>query len=218
MSIAQVNWTTNGGTKSPISLSSCRMQSPEAGRYVVAQKSIASNEKILSETPFAFIPVHNYGMKKYFNSDCENCGLVNIWPFLCLECRMASYCSPKCCSDHQKIHKYECEGYKINLWFEIGIAHLSIRCLLVGFPALLKKIQTFDKSEFKNKPGKIYQKIVQICNDDYKNYFATPDTGDEDEFQAYARIIGLLPNLFRCETFPQKNMPYALVSTSSSAH
>lgn len=87
-----------------------RMFAQDTGRYVVAQKSIAKHEKIFTETPFAFIPVHNYGLKKYFNSDCENCGLANIWPFLCLSCRMASYCSPKCCNEHQKIHKYECEG------------------------------------------------------------------------------------------------------------
>ena len=185
------------------------MQSQSAGRYVVAQKSIAQNEKIFSETPFAFVPVHNYGLKKYFNSDCENCGLVNIWPFLCLECRMASYCSPKCCHEHQNIHKYECEGYKLNLWFEIGIAHLSVRCLLVGFPALLKKIQTFDKSEYKNKPAKIFQKIIKVCNEDYKNYFL-PQDGTEDDFRDYARIIGLVSNLFKGD-FISKNAPYALV-------
>lgn len=184
------------------------MSGTEAGRYVVAQKSINQHEKLFSEAPFAFIPVHNYGPKKYFNSDCEHCGLVNIWPFLCLDCRMASYCSPKCCAEHHSIHKYECEGYKINLWFEIGIAHLSIRCLLVGFPALLRKLQTFERSEYKNKPNKIFQKVVQLCSDDYQDYFAKSG----DEFQEYARVIGLLPNLFRGETFPLKNMPYALVS------
>lgn len=156
-------------------------------------------------------------MKKYFNSDCENCGLVNIWPFLCLECRMASYCSPKCCEDHQKVHRYECEGYKINLWFEIGIAHLSVRCLLVGFPALLKKLQTFEKSEFKNKPGKVFQRIVQICNEEYKNYFEQYEES-EDEFHGYARVIGLLPNLFRGDSFPLKNTPYAIVSCAASCY
>lgn len=187
------------------------MSSPAAGRFVVAQKTIGKHEKILSELPFAFIPVHNYGMKKYFNSDCEHCGMVNIWPFLCLDCRMASYCSPKCCDAHHKVHKYECEGYKINLWFEIGIAHLSVRCFLVGFPALLQKLQTLDRAEFKNKPGKIFQRMVQVCSDDYQNYFALSD-GAEDEFRNYARVIGLLPNLFRGDSFPLKNLPYALVS------
>jgi hypothetical protein len=186
-----------------------RMFDDTNGRYVVAQKSIAKNEKIFSEKPFAFIPVHNYGIKKYFNSDCENCGLVNVWPFLCLDCRMASYCSPKCCEEHQRIHKYECQGYKVNLWFEIGIAHLSVRCLLVGFPSLIKKLQTFSVSEFKNKPEKIFQRIIQICNEKYRNYF---DSDGGDDFQHYARVIGLLPNLFRDGTFSLKNSPYALVS------
>ena len=102
-------------------------------------------------------------------------------------------------------------GYKINLWFEIGIAHLSIRCLLVGFPALLKKIQTFERSEYKNKPSKIFQRVLQVCSEEYKDYFA-PNVA-EDTFQEYARVIGLMPNLFRDQAFPSKNMPYALVSS-----
>lgn len=162
--------------------------------------------------PFAFVPVHNFGMKKYFNSDCENCGLVNIWPFLCLECRMASYCSPKCCEEHQKVHKYECAGYKINLWFEIGIAHLAFRCLLVGFPSLIRKLQSFDKSELKNKPGKIFKKLVLLCNEKHNDYFLSSDDGGADDFNAYAKVIGLLPNLFRKNEFPIRNAPYALVS------
>ncbi|CRL00934.1 CLUMA_CG014458, isoform A [Clunio marinus] len=188
-----------------------QMINRDVGRYVVAQKAIAKHEKIFSELPFAFIPVHNHGVKKYFNSDCENCGLVNIWPFLCLECRMASYCSPKCCEDHQKIHKYECEGYKINLWFEIGIAHLSIRCLLVGFPSLLKKIQSFDHKEYKNKPEKIFKRILQICNEEHQNYFESSENSNND-FHDYAKVIGLVPNLFHCGTFPTKNMPYAVTA------
>lgn len=188
------------------------MFSKDQGRYVVAKKSIPINEVIYSEKPFAFVPVHLYGMKKYFNSDCENCGVVNIWPFLCHDCRMASYCSTKCQREHLKIHKYECEGYKINLWFEIGIAHLSVRCLLVGFPSLVRKLKTFDRSELKNKPAKIFQKIISHCEKDYANYFED-ESKDEDDFRNYARVINLVPNLFTGgEHFPLKNMPYALVS------
>lgn len=184
------------------------MFSTAEGRYVVAKKSIAANEPIYSEKPFAFVPVHLYGMKKYFNSDCENCGVVNIWPFLCHDCRMASYCSTKCQREHLKVHKYECEGYKVNLWFEIGIAHLSVRCLLVGIPALVRKLKTFDRSELKNKPAKIFQKIIASCEKNYGDFFEE----DNDEFRSYARVINLVPNLFNGDHFPVKNMPYALVS------
>lgn len=83
------------------------MFSDSIGRYVVAEKSIAKDEVIYSEIPFAFVPVHNYGVKKYFNTDCENCALTNVWPFLCLECRHSTYCSSSCRDEHQKIHKYE---------------------------------------------------------------------------------------------------------------
>lgn len=96
-------------------------------------------------------------------------------------------------------------------WFEIGIAHLALRCLLVGFPALIKKLstKTFDKSEFKNQPEKIFKKIVEISATDYKDVLA--EGKPDDEFQAYAKVIGLLPNLFRDEVFSTKNMPYAFV-------
>lgn len=186
-----------------------RMSSPTQGRYVVAKKSISRDEKIFSESPFAFVPVHNSGVRKYFNSDCENCGNVNIWPFLCHECRMAAYCSTKCSEEHSKIHKYECEGYKINLWSEIGIAHLSVRCLLVGFPSLIEKIKTFNRNELKNKPAKVFQKILTQCEQNHKDYFADDN---KDEFNSYAKIIGLLPNLFINDNFPLKNLPYAFVS------
>lgn len=97
----------------------------------------------------------------------------------------------------------------MNLWFEIGIAHLSVRCLLSGFGSLLKKIQTLEKSEYKNKPAKIFHKVLQICRDDYGDYF---EQKTNDEFQEYARVLGLVPNLFQSDSFPEKNMPYAIVS------
>lgn len=192
-----------------------RMCSPEAGRYVVAQRPIAKDERIFSEQPFAFVPIHQYGMKKYFNMDCENCGLINIWPFLCFHCRMASYCSPKCLEDHSPIHKYECPGNLRNLFSEIGIAHLSIRCLLIGFPMLLKKLRTLEKSVYKNNPAMVFEKILEICRDEYTDYFASIDPSDE--FQDYARVLSLQPNLFRDEKFPTKNTPYAFVSKTISS-
>lgn len=55
--------------------------------------------------------------------------------------------------------------------------------------------------------------MVQICGDE--DYFSPPS---DDDFQDYARVIGLLPNLFRNESFPVKNAPYALVSVKTSAN
>lgn len=100
-------------------------------------------------------------------------------------------------------------------WFEIGIAHLALRCLLVGFPALIKKLSTkaFDKSEFKNQPEKIFRKILEISSTDYKDVLS--EDNPKDEYQAYAKVVGLMPNLFRDDEFLAKNMPYAFVRLST---
>lgn len=187
-----------------------QMHSEEAGRYVIAQKPIAEREKILTEAPFAFIPVHNYAVKKYFNTDCENCALVNVWPFLCLECRHSTYCSSQCRDSHKNIHKYECEGYKKNLFFEIGIAHLSLRVLLVGFASLVPILESLDKDDFKGNPEKIFEKLLEkarhVTDGDY---FCNKEN---DPFFDYARVLCLQPNLLRNNLFPQRNLPYAYVS------
>jgi hypothetical protein len=183
-----------------------QMFSEKAGRYVVAQKPIARNEKILTETPFAFVPVNNYAVKKYFNTDCECCGLVNVWPFLCLECRHATYCSSNCRESHKILHKYECEGYKKNLFYEIGIAHLSLRVLLVGFSSLIGILESLDKSEYKNCPEKIYNRIIEKAAEITENYFTSEEQSD---FFEYAKVLNLQPNLLRNDSFPSKNLPYA---------
>lgn len=187
-----------------------QMYESDVGRFVVAQKPITLNEKILSETPFAFVPVHNYGVKKYFNTDCENCALVNVWPFLCLECRHSTYCSSSCRDNHRSIHKYECEGYKKNLFFEIGIAHLSLRVLLVGFNSLTPLFESLDRTEFKSHPEKIFNFILSKAKEKCQDYFILD--GD-DKFYEYARVLSLQPNLLRNESFPQRNFPYAYVSS-----
>jgi hypothetical protein len=185
------------------------LSSDEFGRYVVAQKTLSQNEMIFSEVPFAFVPVHNYEIKKYFNTDCENCALVNVWPFLCLECRHATYCSSKCREIHKSIHKYECEGYKKNLFFEIGIAHLSLRVFLVGFEALISKMETMELSQFQKDPDKIFREILKVSKDESSNYFRNCE--NNKQFFDYARVLCLVPNLFRGNNYPTRNMPYAYV-------
>jgi hypothetical protein len=185
-------------------------ESSDVGRFVVAHKPFVTNEKILCETPFAFVPVHNYGVKKYFNTDCEHCALVNVWPFLCLECRHSTYCSSTCRESHRSIHKYECEGYKKNLFFEIGIAHLSLRVLLVGFNSLTPLLESLDRTEYKSNPEKIFNLILSKAKEKAEDYFFRNEK--DDKFYEYARVLSLQPNLLRNETFPQRNFPYAYVS------
>lgn len=190
-----------------------QMYEANVGRYVVAQRSLKMHEKIFKETPFAFVPIYTYGVKKYFNTDCENCALVNIWPFLCLDCRHSSYCSNSCRENHKPIHKYECEGYKKNLFLEIGIAHLSLRVLLIGFKSLEGLLESLDRTHFKNNPEKIYNFILKEANKISQDYFNAKGSDEKhNEFFEYARVLSLQPNLLRNNTFPQKFYPYAYVS------
>lgn len=117
-----------------------RKSLPECGRFIVAGEGIKAGEQIYREKAFAFVPVYNDYRKLAISHHCQNCAKTNCIPFPCHECCRASYCSPECCLQHVDIHKYECDAYREkNLWIKIGIAHLAMRNLLVGFPSLLEK-------------------------------------------------------------------------------
>lgn len=173
------------------------------------------DEKIISERCFAFVPVSEPFGRRLINVDCENCASTNVIPFFCTTCGRASYCSPSCLKDHQFIHKYECEGYKLNLWHQIGIAHLSLRCLLTGIGALVQKVKdmrALEKSDQFEVPEKLLCKVLEVCRKDYNNYF----DDKKDEFTGYARVLGLVPNLFQDGKFPMKNFQYGFVSNFHS--
>lgn len=116
-------------------------ESEECGRFVLSGEKITKNEAIYREKAFAFIPVYNGDDNLSDSYHCQNCALVNCFPFPCYDCSRASYCSPKCREEHQTIHQYDCAGYKMNLLRQIGIAQLALRCLLVGLPPALAKLQ-----------------------------------------------------------------------------
>lgn len=187
-----------------------RMYNDKVGRYAVAKREIKKGELIFVEKPYAFVPVHD-GSKRITNVDCENCGLTNIIPFLCSDCSRASYCSPSCCADHMKIHKFECFGYKKNLWYQIGIASLSLRTILTGISMLCNKINGLDKKQFKNQPEKIFKHLNEICGKNYNNYFDS-DVEKSDEFQPYGQVFGLCTNFFKEDYVIMKTFHYAITS------
>jgi hypothetical protein len=186
------------------------LRNEELGRYVLAKSAIKKDEPIFVEKPFAFVPVHD-GSKRITNVDCENCAASNIIPFPCFHCGRASYCSPKCLENHENIHKYECVGYQKNLWYQIGIAHLSLRTLLTGINQLVQKIHGFDLEQFKNKPEKIFQHLEDICQQDYQDYFESSQSSDE--FREYGQVFALSTNFFtKHHLLFGKNFYYAITS------
>lgn len=119
-------------------------KSEELGRFVTAAEKVKKDEVIMSERAYAFVPVYedDYLDDLSVDMDCQNCAKTNVIQFPCEVCHKATYCSLSCLHEHRTIHQYECSGYQLNLWFYIGIAHLSLRTFLTGFPELVQKLSS----------------------------------------------------------------------------
>lgn len=118
-----------------------RKQTPSKGRFVIASEPISSDELIIKEKAFAFIPVYQQFDQNPIDLHCQNCAATNIViPYPCVVCKRASYCGLSCLTEHKKIHRFECNGYKKHLWYEIGIAHLALRTMLCGINELMEKM------------------------------------------------------------------------------
>lgn len=117
-----------------------RKQTLQKGRFVVASEQILTDELIVKEKAFAFIPVAQKFDQNPIDLHCQNCAATNIIPSPCGKCKRASYCGLSCLNQHQAIHQFECNGYKKHLWYEIGIAHLALRTMLCGINDLMKRI------------------------------------------------------------------------------
>lgn len=102
---------------------------------------MAKDEAILSERAYAFVPVYEECPSEHsLDTDCQSCAKTNVIQFPCKTCHRATYCSLHCRTEHAAIHQYECAGYQLNLWYQIGIAHLSLRTFLTGFPELAQRL------------------------------------------------------------------------------
>ena len=78
-------------------------------------------------------------------------------PVPCLKCTQPRYCSEDCrFTSWSSYHQYECTG--LDLFHSVGIAHLSLRIVLVtGFSTLLKIRPQIDKQEsFNDEYYKVY--------------------------------------------------------------
>ncbi|XP_055707359.1 SET and MYND domain-containing protein 4-like [Phlebotomus papatasi] len=139
----------------------------EQGRYMTAGEKIKRDDVIMSERAFAFVPVYENYPDDTIDTDCQNCAKVNIVSFPCYECYKATYCSTKCRKDHEAIHSVECFGYKRNLWYYIGIAHLSVRTFLSGFPELVERLE--NDTTITTLP-ELWRKTLDLCNDESFRY------------------------------------------------
>lgn len=93
----------------------------------------------MEEKAFAFVPVDSGNEMNQTADHCQHCGEINCVSISCPECKSASYCSKKCLDDHKYIHQLECAGYQMNLWMNVGIAHLAFRTFITGFDESKRK-------------------------------------------------------------------------------
>lgn len=140
-----------------------RLTTERQGRYVIAREKIEKDELIVKETAFAFVPVYSNYNQDPIDLNCQNCGKTNIIPFPCNTCGRASYCSITCRMNHNYCHKIECPGYKINLWYSIGIAHLAMRTFLTGFKEMIEKLRK--RQELKT-PEEIFIELAYLSAED----------------------------------------------------
>lgn len=86
-----------------------------------------------------------------------------IFHFSCRTCLELSYCSSKCWSSSwPNYHKWECSGYQMGIWRQIGIAHLALKVLLIS-------VTTTEILQF-NKVQKLVTNIDKLPEDDLMVY------------------------------------------------
>lgn len=108
---------------------------------MIATEPISTDDLIVKEKAFAFVPVLHKLEENPIELHCQNCAATNVIPYPCHTCKTATYCGPACLSEHEKIHRFECNGYKKRLWSDVGIAQLALRTMLCGINELIAKVQ-----------------------------------------------------------------------------
>lgn len=135
----------------------------------------------MSDRAFAFVPVYEECPDDHsVDMDCQNCAKTNVIQFPCEICHRATYCSLHCRTEHAAIHQYECAGYEMNLWYYIGIAHLSLRTFITGFPELVQKLSAEKDLSLTD----VWMRMMKLS----ANSASSPNS-----FR-YGQVLGLLAN------------------------
>ena len=115
------------------------------GRYIFAKEDISCGSIIISEKPYAAVL-----LPPWYKTHCQHCFDKVELLFPCYECAEVVFCSPLCYSNAWAVyHRFECK--KLTLMEKIGIAHLSLRIVLVSEASDLLK---FSCSEYINTNSK----------------------------------------------------------------
>ncbi|EDV35449.1 uncharacterized protein Dana_GF12496 [Drosophila ananassae] len=126
----------------------------ERGRYMVATEAIPQGTAIFSERASCFVPLEQRLI-------CQQCAssLMSA-PIPCPQCHQkVVYCSRKCREGHANIHRYECAGYRMDLFKLLGVSHLALRMVLVYVPLILPDLRDCKSSK------EIWESLMKLVNE-----------------------------------------------------
>ncbi|XP_046603722.1 SET and MYND domain-containing protein 4-like [Neodiprion virginianus] len=136
---------------------------PQKGRHVIANRDIQKGQVLFVEKPFAFVVLDQNDSSSFCRHCCHPYGAI---PIPCKTCVGTLYCSSECLDNAWSgYHKWECPGAQMRMGQQIGIAHLSLKVLLVGST-------TEDKERF-NEVQKLVTNIDKVSPDDLLVYGIT---------------------------------------------
>ncbi|XP_012219743.1 SET and MYND domain-containing protein 4-like [Linepithema humile] len=100
------------------------------GRHVVANRDIKKGQVLFIEKAFAFVPLNIYEMNHVCHHCCRTITAEVCTP--CTTCIDVLYCDLECLEKARPYHRWECLGYQLCIWSQIGIAYLALKMLFIS--------------------------------------------------------------------------------------
>jgi len=145
--------------------------SEHEGRHLVASKDLPEGSIIISEHPYAAVL-----LPQWFDTHCQHCYQLIHLLYPCKQCIEVRYCSDDCRkASWDMYHYFECG--KLKLLEQIGIAHLSLRIiLLTPTEELLKKRKPRIENPYLNVYESVYNLVThsdEMITEDFLSYSVT---------------------------------------------
>ncbi|CAG9864473.1 unnamed protein product [Phyllotreta striolata] len=146
------------------------------GRHVVATNPIKKGEVLFIEKAFIFAPVFKEN-KEIYSFKCYSCLKDIISSVPCASCTLCVYCNEKCrLTSWNECHRWECEGMKANIWYDLGIAFPAFKAVLKGAKTGFKIVKGDYEADLKKFGDKTdnYPYFNRLVSNIYKLKNAAP--------------------------------------------
>ncbi|XP_041367336.1 SET and MYND domain-containing protein 4-like isoform X2 [Gigantopelta aegis] len=166
------------------------MYNNKEGRYLVATQDITPGDCLIVEKPFSAVLLPDH-----YQTHCNHCvAVLTSPPFPCRECCRVQYCSETCRKLAWTVyHHIECKY--IDLLHSIGIAHLSLRTVLVAGSKYLKEFLTAREDSLRKWETGCGCGLSEVYEQDYSAVFNLVSHSEElhvDDLFQYALTASLL--------------------------